>query len=53
MLTIRITTNKNGKRIAHYCSLRGGWRWLPISVAAAELAIATGTLFGRKAVAAE
>jgi hypothetical protein len=51
MITIRITTNKNGKRIAHYYSLRSGFRRFPLSVEAAELAIATGTLFGRPAQA--
>jgi hypothetical protein len=48
-LQIRISTNKNGKRIAHYYG--SGRRWLPISVVDAELAIATGTLFGRRAIA--
>jgi hypothetical protein len=47
MTTIRFSTNKNGKRIAHYYSLRSGFRRFPISVKNAELAIATGTLFGR------
>jgi len=47
MITIRFSTNKNGKRIAHYYSQRSGFRLFPISVKAAELALATGTLFGR------
>jgi hypothetical protein len=49
-LQIRITTDKNGKRIAHYYG--SARRWLAISVPAAELAISTGVLFGRRAEAA-
>jgi len=49
IIQIRITANKNGKRIAHYYGI--GRRWLPISVEAAETAIKTGTLFGRRAEA--
>jgi hypothetical protein len=51
MITIRFSTNKKGKRIAHYYSQRSGFRLFPISVEAAEMAIATGTLFGRPAQA--
>jgi hypothetical protein len=47
-ITIRITTNKNGKQIAHYWG--AAHRWLPLSVDAAELALATGTIFGATAV---
>ena len=43
-ITIRIKANKSGKPVAHYWGMAR--RWLPISVAAAELAIATGKLFG-------
>ena len=50
MITVRISTNKNGKRIAHYWGMAR--RWLPLSVEAAELALATGTLFSRPVVAA-
>ena len=49
ILQIRITTNKNGKRIAHYYGI--GRRWLPISIVEAEIAIKTGTLFGKRAEA--
>jgi len=49
-LTIRITTDKNGKRIAHYYG--SALRLHRISVAEAELAIATGRLFNRPAVSA-
>ena len=45
MITIRITTNKNGKAMAHYWGLAR--RWLPISMDKAEIALATGTLFGK------
>lgn len=39
-ITIRFSTDKNGKRRAHYW----GWarRWLPISIDAAELKLAMG-----------
>jgi len=47
-ITIRISTNKNGKPVAHYWG--AARRWLPISVDAAELALATGTIFGADAV---
>jgi len=47
-ITIRITTNKNGKTMAHYWGLAR--RWLPMSVDAAELALATGTYYGCDAV---
>jgi hypothetical protein len=50
-ITIRIKANKNGKPVAHYWGLAR--RWLPISVDKAELALATGTLFGCPAVANE
>jgi hypothetical protein len=46
MITIRIRTNKNGRRMAHYWGLAR--RWLPMPVAAAELALATGTYKGRE-----
>lgn len=39
-ITIRFSVDKNGKRRAHYWGLAR--RWLPISVAAAELKLATG-----------
>ena len=38
-ITIRFTTDKNGKRRAHYWGMAR--RWLPISVDAAELKLAT------------
>lgn len=47
-ITIRISTDKNGKPIAHYWG--AARRWLPISVDKAELALATGTIFGAIAV---
>lgn len=46
--TIRIKTDKRGKRIAHYWGRAR--RWLPLSVEAAELALATGSIFGGPAV---
>jgi len=39
-ITVRIKLNKNGKRIAHYWGMAR--RWLPISLAEAEMLIATG-----------
>lgn len=39
-ISIRFTTDKNGKRRAHYWGLAR--RWLPISIAKAELMLATG-----------
>ncbi len=39
-ITIRFSADKNGKRRAHYWGL--AHRWLPISVHAAELKLATG-----------
>lgn len=39
-VTIRFSIDKNGKRRAHYWGLAR--RWLPISIDAAELKIATG-----------
>lgn len=50
-ITIRIKANKNGKRIAHYWG--AARRWLPISVDAADLALATGVLFGCNVAAAD
>jgi len=50
-ITIRIKSNTNGKQIAHYWGQAR--RWLPISIAKAELALATGEVFGCKAVRAE
>jgi hypothetical protein len=47
-LQIRIRTNKNGKRVAHYYG--SARRWLPLPVVEAEIALATKTLFGRRAV---
>ena len=38
--TIRFTTDKNGKKRAHYWGVAR--RWLPISVAKAEFDLATG-----------
>jgi hypothetical protein len=49
ILQIRITTNKNGKRIAYYYGT--GLRLHPISIVEAEIAIKTGTLFGKRAEA--
>lgn len=49
ILQIRITTNKNGKRIAYYYGTAR--RWLPMPIVEAETAIATGTLFGKPAEA--
>jgi hypothetical protein len=39
-MTIRFSTDKNGKRRAHYWGLAR--RWLPISIDEAELRLATG-----------
>jgi hypothetical protein len=39
-VTIRFTTDKTGKRRAYYWGL--AHRWLPISIAEAELKLATG-----------
>jgi hypothetical protein len=39
-ITIRFSTDKNGRRRAHYWGLAR--RWLPISIEAAELKLATG-----------
>jgi len=39
-ITIRFSVDKNGKRRAHYWGLAR--RWLPISIDAAELKLATG-----------
>jgi hypothetical protein len=39
-IKIRFSTDKRGKRRAHYWGL--AHRWLPISVDAAELKLATG-----------
>lgn len=50
-ITIRIRSNKNGKRVAHYWG--EARRWLPIAVDAAEMAISTGRLFGCNAVPSE
>jgi hypothetical protein len=50
-ITIRIKTNKNGKRVAHYWG--AARRWLPLSIDAAEIALATGEIFGGKAIKAE
>jgi hypothetical protein len=47
--TIRIKADKRGKLIAHYWGRAR--RWLPLPVEAAELALATGTIFGGPAVA--
>jgi hypothetical protein len=49
-ITIRIKADKNGKRIAHYWGQAR--RWLPLSIDAADIALATGTIFGRPAVSA-
>ena len=49
--TIRIKPNKNGKLVAHYWG--EARRWLPLSVEAAELALATGVFHGSKAVSNE
>ena len=50
IIQIRIKTNKNGKRMAHYYG--EARRWLPLSVAAAEIALATGNYYGRHATRA-
>ena len=47
-ITIRIKPNKAGKPVAHYWGTAK--RWLPLSVDAAEAALATGQIFGAKAV---
>lgn len=39
-ITVRIKTNKNGRRIAHYWGYMGR-RWLPMKIAEAEMLIAT------------
>jgi hypothetical protein len=39
-ITIRFSVDKNGRRRAHYWGL--ACRWLPISIDAAELKLATG-----------
>jgi len=39
-ITIRFSADKNGKRRAHYWGL--AHRWLPISIASAELKLSTG-----------
>lgn len=39
-ISIRFSVDKNGKRRAHYWGLAN--RWLPISIASAELKLATG-----------
>jgi hypothetical protein len=39
-VTIRFSVDKNGKRRAHYWGLAR--RWLPISIDAAEIKLATG-----------
>jgi len=49
-ISIRIRSNKNGKRIAHYWG--EARRWLPMSIAEAELALATGQWGSCKAVRA-
>lgn len=48
-ITIRITSDKNGKPVAHYWG--AARRWLPVSVDAAQVALATGQFKGAKAVA--
>lgn len=48
-VTIRIKTNKNGRRVAHYWGVAK--RWLPMPVETAEIAIATGAWGNSKAVA--
>jgi hypothetical protein len=48
-ITIRFTADKNGKRRAHYWGLAR--RWLPISVDAAELKLATGEAFPQETTA--
>lgn len=44
--TIRFSTDKNGRRRAHYWGLAS--RWLPIAVDAAELKLATGEAVHQK-----
>ena len=43
-ITIRIKSDKNGKRVAHYFGRAR--RWLPMSVFSAEMAIAAGIYMG-------
>ena len=50
LIEIRIRADKNGRQRAHYWTTRSN-RWLPLSLAAAELAIATGELHGCRAEA--
>jgi hypothetical protein len=45
LIEIRIRADKHGRQRAHYWTVRSN-RWLPLSLAAAELAIATGELHG-------
>ena len=52
LIEIRIRADKNGKPRAHYWTTRAN-RWLPLSVAAAELALASGELHGCRAEAHE
>lgn len=47
-ITIWVKTSSKGRPIAHYWG--AARRWLPVSVAEAELAISTGTYRGCKAV---
>lgn len=42
-ITIRIRTNKAGRRVAHYWGRAR--RWLPIGLAQAELMVASGEAY--------
>lgn len=46
-ITIRFSVDKNGKRRAHYWGLAR--RWLPISIGAAEIKLATGDAIRQEA----
>jgi hypothetical protein len=50
-ITIRIRSNRNGKPVAHYWG--AAKRWLPMSVAEADVALAMGVFRDCKAVAVE
>jgi hypothetical protein len=48
IITIRFSTNRRGKRVAHYWGTAR--RWLPIGLEAARVAVATGALWGSTVV---
>jgi hypothetical protein len=47
IVSIRVRTDKRGRRIAHYWGRLAG-RWLPMPLKEAELALATGTWRGKQ-----